>query len=377
MATKYTAEQKQTIVNKACKLIREGGSLSAVAKEVGVAYKSLKSWIDSMAKSEGDTSTDPTPVKTKKSKRPTSPSTKRKARTTANKSRSATKAESDETRTSGSPKAEVGAQEKDSGQISLKVISLPNSTVVAIGSQSHEVKSEHPKSEQIKSLLEQYGDSVTEEQAQELTTLIEGEKIQALKQWSQGKLNINNGLVTWDGKPIVGGLKTVLIKLAESGDTSRLQNFSNFIEKVRQCTSYKINQRFFDFISKNSLQITEDGDIIAFKVVRGNYMDKHSGTFDNSVGKIVEMPRNEVDDQDTNTCSNGLHICSESYIKSFSSSGDRLVLVKVDPRDICSIPTDYQSTKCRTCRYEVVKDVTEEWKQGKHLQYTDDYKFAL
>lgn len=371
MAT-YTAEQKQNIVNKACELIRNGGSISAIAKELGVAYKSLKTWIENMAKPEGDNSSEPTPVKTKKAQRPVSPATKRKAKVKSNK-----EADTARPRKAKTTKAKVGTQASDSGQISLKVIALPNSTVVAIGSQSHEVKNDHPKCNEIKSLLTESGDSISKEDAEKLTVLIEGEKIQAIKQWAQGKLSISNGVVTWDGKPIVGGLKTVLIKLAESGDTSRLKNFSNFIEKVRQCISYKVNQRFFDFISKNSLKITEDGDIIAFKVVRNNFKDKHTGTFDNSVGKIVEMPRNEVDDQDTNTCSNGLHICSEGYIKSFSSSGDRLVLVKVDPRDICSIPTDYDSQKCRCCKYQVIKDVTEEWKQGKHLQYTDDYKFKI
>ena len=139
------------------------------------------------------------------------------------------------------------------------------------------MKKDHPRFNQINIFLSKVEDNaVTTEQAKELENLIEGEQVTQLKTWSQGKLSIDNGVVRWDGKPLVGGLKEVMLRLAASGDTKRLKNFSAFIEKVRQCVSYKVNQRFFDFISKNSLQITEEGDIIAFKVVRHDYKDKHS-----------------------------------------------------------------------------------------------------
>ncbi|WAW11716.1 rIIB protein [Acinetobacter phage nACB2] len=372
MAVKYTDAQKKDYAIKACKIIKSGGSINSAAKELGIANRTIKSWIEQYAPAEatdkdGKEVEVETTRKAKAKRQPAASTTRRKkaggSKTTKPKQQKATT-------------AEVGTEAQTTGSVELKVITLPNSTVIAIASQSHEVKKDHPRFNQINIFLSKVVDNViTEDQAKELENLIEGEQVTQLKTWSQGKLSIDNGVVRWDGKPLVGGLKEVMLRLAASGDTKRLKNFSAFIEKVRQCVSYKVNQRFFDFISKNSLQITEDGDIIAFKVVRHDYKDKHSGTFDNSVGKTVQMPRNEVDDQDTNTCSNGLHICSESYIKSFSSSNDRLVLVKVDPRDIVSIPTDYNSSKCRTCRYTVVKDVTDEWKAGKHIQYTDDYKF--
>lgn len=373
MAVKYTDEQKKDYTKKACDIIKAGGSVNSAAKELGIANRTIKSWIDQYAPSEATDKTGKEVEvksgsgKTKSKREPAASATRRKkaggSKTTKPKQQKATT-------------AEVGTEAQTAGSVELKVITLPNSTVIAIASQSHEVKKDHPRFNQINIFLSKVVDNViTEDQAKELESLIEGEQVTQLKTWSQGKLSIDNGVVRWDGKPLVGGLKEVMLRLAASGDTKRLKNFSAFIEKVRQCVSYKVNQRFFDFISKNSLQITEDGDIIAFKVVRRDYKDKHSGTFDNSVGKTVQMPRNEVDDQDTNTCSNGLHICSESYIKSFSSSNDRLVLVKVDPRDIVAIPTDYSSAKARCCKYQVIKDVTDEWKQGKHTQYTDDYKF--
>ena len=55
------------------------------------------------------------------------------------------------------------------------------------------------------------------------------------------------------------------------------------------------------------------------------------------------------------TCSYGLHFCSEGYLRHFG--GDRVVILKINPRDVVSIPTDYNNTKGRCCRYEVIGEV--------------------
>jgi hypothetical protein len=108
-------------------------------------------------------------------------------------------------------------------------------------------------------------------------------------------------------------------------------------------------------LEKNNLPITPDGYFLAYKKVRANYLDVHSGTMDNSPGRVVEMPRNKVDDNQNNTCSHGLHFCSEGYLKHFG--GERTVIVKINPADVVSIPNDYNQTKGRACRYEVIGEV--------------------
>jgi hypothetical protein len=75
----------------------------------------------------------------------------------------------------------------------------------------------------------------------------------------------------------------------------------------------------------------------------------------NSVGEIVEMERNEVDDNKDRTCSTGLHFCSQDYLNHFG--GERVVIVKINPRDVVSIPSDYNDSKGRACRYEVVGEL--------------------
>lgn len=113
----------------------------------------------------------------------------------------------------------------------------------------------------------------------------------------------------------------------------------------------------FKFLEDNEIEITEDGCFLAFKKVRGDFMDIYSGTFDNHVGKIVSMKREEVVLDRDRTCAKGLHFCSRSYLQHYSSCNqntDVVVIVKVNPKDVISIPADYDNAKGRCCRYEVV-----------------------
>jgi hypothetical protein len=101
------------------------------------------------------------------------------------------------------------------------------------------------------------------------------------------------------------------------------------------------------------MPITEDGRFLAYKWVRSNYFDCHTGTFNNSVGKVCKMPRNKVNDDRTQTCSDGLHVCTHAYTK----FGERLMVVAVNPRDVVSVPNDYDNAKMRVCEYEVMYEV--------------------
>jgi hypothetical protein len=99
---------------------------------------------------------------------------------------------------------------------------------------------------------------------------------------------------------------------------------------------------------------------LAYKKVRNDYLDIHSGTMDNSVGQTVEMERNEVDDDKDRTCSTGLHFCSLDYLSHFGGHDSRTVVLKINPRDVVSIPADYHATKGRACRYEVIDEINKD-----------------
>jgi len=137
----------------------------------------------------------------------------------------------------------------------------------------------------------------------------------------------------------------------------------NFFKNLMENPSKRAVDELYDFLEAGELPITEDGHFLAFKNVRSNYLDIHSGKFDNSVGKVCEMPRNGVDEDKERTCSYGLHFCSIKYLPHFTDTdGGKTMIVKINPKDVVAIPADYNNTKGRTCRYEVVAEYKDDWR---------------
>ncbi len=143
--------------------------------------------------------------------------------------------------------------------------------------------------------------------------------------------------------------------LQQYGDGFNISPMEKFVENLYQNPSYRAIAELYRFLEANSLPITDDGHFMAYKRVRADFTDVHSGTFDNSVGKVCMMPRQEVNDDCNQTCSAGLHFCSLGYLSHFV--GDKLIAIKINPRDVVSIPVDYDNTKGRCCRYEVMEEL--------------------
>jgi hypothetical protein len=134
------------------------------------------------------------------------------------------------------------------------------------------------------------------------------------------------------------------------------QPLVNFLDNLMENPSMQSQTELYDFLEHQYLPITEDGHFLAYKAVRNDYMDKYAGTFDNRVGSICEMRRAKVDDNRGVGCSQGLHAGALNYVASYGSvdSGDKIVIVKINPKDVVSVPNDCNCEKLRTCRYEVV-----------------------
>jgi hypothetical protein len=124
-----------------------------------------------------------------------------------------------------------------------------------------------------------------------------------------------------------------------------------------QNPSKRAVEELYGFLEKGNLPLTPDGHFLAYKKVRQDFKDCHTGTMDNSVGQVVEMERNAVDDDQNRTCSAGLHFCSKEYLPHFGGHDARTVILKINPRDVVSIPTDYNNAKGRACRYEVIGEL--------------------
>lgn len=176
----------------------------------------------------------------------------------------------------------------------------------------------------------------------------------AVIKYGNGDITIGGDVFSWRGKVLANALSTKIVSMLQEGFD--IDPFVKFMDNLMANPSNRAVTELYGFLEKGNLPITPDGHFLAYKKVRSNYFDVHSGTFDNSVGKICEMARNEVDDNKDRTCSTGLHFCSQSYLSSFG--GERTVILKINPKDVVSIPSDYNDSKGRTCRYEVIGELT-------------------
>ena len=168
-------------------------------------------------------------------------------------------------------------------------------------------------------------------------------------------IEVKDGDVYFEGRPFANALTDRLIGMLE--EDFPVDALCNFITNLKKNPSKRAVDELYGFLEKNKLPITPDGHFLAYKKVRENFKDIHSGTFDNNIGEVCEMPRNEVNEDKDQTCSTGLHFCSLEYLPQFGwGSGNRVIILKINPRDVVSIPSDYNNAKGRACRYEVVAE---------------------
>ena len=187
----------------------------------------------------------------------------------------------------------------------------------------------------------------------ELRELVEPAK--AIVNFGKGYVKIEDGAVYWKGLPFNNALSTRMIEMYQEGFP--IDPMVRFMENLMANPSKRSVDQVYGFLEKNNLPITEDGYFLAYKKVRNDYKDIHSGIFDNSIGQVVEMDRNLVDDNPESHCSSGLHFCSESYLQSFGGASNPVMILKINPADVVSIPTDYNGAKGRCMKYEVVAEV--------------------
>ena len=176
-----------------------------------------------------------------------------------------------------------------------------------------------------------------------------------------------------NGDPFSAEVTSKVLSMIEAG--ANAEPLYAFLRKVRENPSKAAQDELLLFCVANGFMIHEDGDIIAYKSVRGNYTDIHSGKFDNSVGKVVTMARHTVDDNRDRTCSTGLHFASHEYASTWAGQIDgvnrRLMVMKINPRDVVSIPSDYNNQKGRCARYEVISELNGGGRLPKQEVYTN------
>lgn len=170
---------------------------------------------------------------------------------------------------------------------------------------------------------------------------------------ASNRVRVEQDQIFYDDREVTGLIASRIFEVIRLGLDAK--PMIKFLENLMANPSKRAVDELFSFLDACKLPITDDGHFLAYKRVRDDYTDVHSGKFDNSVGQILEMPRNAVDEDKNRTCSAGLHFCSYDYLAHFG--GDRIMILKINPADVVAIPADYNNTKGRTCRYEVVGEL--------------------
>jgi hypothetical protein len=188
---------------------------------------------------------------------------------------------------------------------------------------------------------------------------------------TEGNVTVTEAGVTFKGNPITGYLADKMVTFLRNG--LPIEHYCRFLDNLMANPSMTSRNELFLFLEAADLPITPDGHFLAYKAVRSDFRDKHSGRFDNSPGKVHSMPRHDVDDDRNKTCSYGFHAAAYEYARGFMAPGDKMVAVKIDPANVVSVPSDYGNQKLRCTSYEVMFEVPDaaDIFKGKPIYDTD------
>ena len=184
--------------------------------------------------------------------------------------------------------------------------------------------------------------------------------------YSDNRITISkDGSVVYNGEALPKALAQKVKDCYEDGVP--FENVLAFFDRLNANPSKRAVTELYTFLEHKGMPITPEGHFLAYKGVRDDGFsctagDKakviegvtnDEGRIRNFVGDKIRVTRNYVDDNKDVGCSSGLHAGSLEYATGF---GPRHVIVKIDPADVVSIPTDSSCQKLRTCAYEVVAD---------------------
>lgn len=167
-------------------------------------------------------------------------------------------------------------------------------------------------------------------------------------------IEMKGGQLYYNGETIAGVLGERMLQMVDEGFD--LTPMVAFLTNLMENPAKRVVDHLYAFLDHGKNPITEDGCFLAYKAVREDFKDIHSGNFDNSVGQVLSMPRNRVDEDPNNTCSYGFHVCSFDYLPHFANANGHVMVCKVNPADVVAIPRDYNNTKMRVCKYEVISE---------------------
>jgi hypothetical protein len=193
------------------------------------------------------------------------------------------------------------------------------------------------------------------------------------------RVSVLAGRVFFDGDEIDNALTQQIVRLLNADED--FEPLVLFLEKLATNPDENSKTQLYTWLTGRKFTITDDGDFLAYKGVNridGKLVSSHAGKaivdgvpvngqVPNEPGSVVEMPRSEVTNDPSLGCHIGLHAGTYDFASRFTSGPT--VVLRVNPRDVVSVPKDSSQQKLRVCRYVVEKVIDEEFSG---LVYTGD-----
>jgi hypothetical protein len=236
-------------------------------------------------------------------------------------------------------------------------------------------------------------EALSEERWEDIPVLIDRAK--AVEVYGEGSFQVIGNQIYIDGETLPHLLTNKILEFMREGYPYK--PLLRFWNRLKKNPSYRAVKELYGFLEAANIPIMDDGRILCYKVVspivRNNkpdpkvrvlgtsmktYMDIHSKSVYQGLQDIVEMDRNQVNEDAEQTCSFGLHACSWNYTNQFGSAhggNDVVIEVAICPSDVIAIPKDYQNTKLRTCRYEILGENTELTERRQAYAPLNDYEY--
>lgn len=166
---------------------------------------------------------------------------------------------------------------------------------------------------------------------------------------------------------VIPGVENLHRHLRQSAKLKDYKGFTKFLERLAPVIKDRLHsvEDLMKFMETAELPIADDGSILFLKRLkfRGTeggkrvFVDCHSGNIRQWVGCKVQLREDLVDPDRRQDCSNGLHVASMSYIRSFG--GNVTILGKVAPEDVFAVP-QYNTNKMRVAAYHIIAELPEE-----------------
>lgn len=202
------------------------------------------------------------------------------------------------------------------------------------------------------------------------------------------RVSVRAGQLYFDGDVVDNALTAQVVRFIEEGYDD-WQPLVKFLTNCMDNPNEHSREQMYEWLSRREFAIDQDGLLRAYKGVKqdakGNWTSisqgkavvdgtEYTGAIPNYVGAVVTMPRSEVEFDPSVGCHRGLHVGTFDYANGFAQGA--LLEVKVNPRDIVSVPTDCDAQKVRTCRYEVVGLFAQERAYEQALVYDADEDYG-